>query len=105
MKINKNHYVYAVLIVTFIIVCFVFWPFDKSPKYKMIESGFYVCDKCQSAEGGIYGKGPFKIFRSENAKWCIHNWRKVDKKEFIEFTFRVYKYDWSNEIPFWVKNN
>ena len=36
---------------------------------------YFVCDKCRSLDGGIYGKGPHKRLRTAAGSRCIHNCR------------------------------
>ena len=74
---------------------------DRPPKHKMIEQAYFICYRCQSAQGGIYGKGPFKNFRSKTAPRCVHDWVPVSRDEFKRFTAVAYHQDWSSEIPFW----
>lgn len=74
---------------------------DRPPPHKMIEEAYFVCSKCQSAQGGIYGKGPFKNFRGETASRCVHDWKRVSRDEFKQVAAKVYHQDWTAEIPFW----
>jgi hypothetical protein len=74
---------------------------DRPPKHAMIEEGYFICYRCQSAEGGIFGKGPFKNFRSETASKCVHEWAPVSRDQFKRFAERTYHQDWSKEISFW----
>ncbi len=67
----------------------------------MIEMAYFICDQCQSAQGGIYGKGPTKHFRSSTAADCIHQWRRVSDAEFKKYAVKHFHYDWDSEIPFW----
>ena len=76
---------------------------DRPPEHKMIEMAFFKCEKCRSIEGGIYGKGPFKSFHSEDAKTCVHNWQKVSRKEFKNLGTTWAGIDWTKEIPFWSR--
>jgi len=80
------------------------WSFnkrDRPPRHKMMEQAYFICYRCQSAQGGIYGKGPIKEFRGKTATQCVHDWRSVSRDEFKRFTAIVYHQDWSAEIPFW----
>jgi hypothetical protein len=80
------------------------WSFsrpDRPPRHTMIDQAYFICYRCQSAQGGIYGKGPFKEFRSKSASQCVHEWSPVSRDEFKRFTGAVYHQDWSSEIPFW----
>ena len=74
---------------------------DRPPKHAAIEQAYFICHRCQSAQGGIYGKGPFKEFRSKTAEACVHDWSRVSRDEFKGFATTVYHQDWSKEIPFW----
>jgi hypothetical protein len=80
------------------------WSFskrDRPPSHMMIDQAYFICYRCQSAQGGIYGKGPFKDFRSKTAAWCVHEWSPVSRDEFKRFTASFYHQDWNSEIPFW----
>ena len=80
----------------------IFIPFNRKPKSEyIIYVGYYKCEKCQSLEGGIYGKGPMKILHSKKSNWCIHKWKEINIKEFNELGTDWFKIDWSKEIPFW----
>lgn len=76
---------------------------DRPPKHAMIEQAYFICHRCQSAQGGIYGKGPFKEFRSKTASQCVHEWSPVSRDEFKRFTAVTYHQDWNSEIPFWSR--
>jgi len=80
------------------------WTFskrDRPPKHAMIDAAYFICYRCKSAQGGIYGKGPFKEFRGKTAAQCVHDWTPVSRDEFKRFTATAYRQDWSAEIPFW----
>jgi hypothetical protein len=47
-----------------------------------IAEEYYVCAKCGSLHGGIYGKGPLEYFRTPRADGCWHKWRQISKEEF-----------------------
>jgi len=74
---------------------------DRPPRHEMIEQAYFICYRCQSAQGGIYGKGPFKEFRGKTASQCVHEWSPVSREGFKRFTATVYHQDWNSEIPFW----
>ncbi len=86
----------------------------KRPKYNQpvynnlppIIQEYYKCKKCNSFDGGIYGKGPLKSFRSEKANKCIHKWGKIKIEEFAQGVNEHFSIDWRNEsMPFWKKLN
>src|SRR5262249_9885229 len=82
------------------------WSFgrrDRPPKHKVVEEAYFICYRCQSAQGGIYSKGPFKNFPSKTAPRCVHKWSRVSRDEFKRFIATVYHQDWSLEIPFWSR--
>lgn len=84
------------------------WPFskrDRPPGHQMIEKAYFICDRCHSCQGGIYGKGPFKNFRASNAPKCIHAWRRVSHSEFKRFAAKTYDVNWQSEIGFWSRDN
>ena len=74
---------------------------NRPPEHMMIEMAYFKCDKCKSLEGGIYRKGPFKSLHSAQAKQCVHEWQRIDKKEFKSLATEWQDVDWSGEIPFW----
>ncbi len=81
--------------------------YDRSPESKFLppaKLAFYHCQKCESLEGGIYGKGSFKQFKSDKARKCIHNLETVSKQEFKQLASNGYKADWSKEITWWQTN-
>ncbi|MFG0317905.1 MAG: hypothetical protein ACF8XB_11575 [Planctomycetota bacterium JB042] len=43
---------------------------------------WFACDRCGSAEGGMYGKGAVVRDHSEAAPGCVHAWRPITKAEF-----------------------
>lgn len=47
-----------------------------------IAEEWYTCDKCNSLDGGIYGKGPLLHDRTASGYKCIHDWRMITAKEF-----------------------
>lgn len=56
------------------------------PVYKLappIAREYYTCAKCNSFDGGIYGKGPLHHFRSNAAAHCHHDWRQIDYFHFL----------------------
>jgi hypothetical protein len=82
------------------------WQFlrrDRPPHHAMIDEAYFICSRCGSAQGGVYGKGPFKDFRSEAASRCVHDWRRVSREEFKQFAGKAYHADWNAEIPFWSR--
>lgn len=48
-----------------------------------VRAEFYVCPKCKSYEGGLYGVGPIRYYRSKDTASCIHDWVLITKDEFI----------------------
>jgi hypothetical protein len=65
---------------------------------------YFACEKCGSLDGGIYGKGPVKHFRTKTGHWCVHDWRLIDRAEFKRQATEVFGVDWSKEIPFWPED-
>jgi hypothetical protein len=63
---------------------------------------YHVCDRCGSLDGGNYGKGPTKSFRTEMGNQCVHQWRPITRNEFRALAAERFKVDWSKEIPFWA---
>lgn len=95
----------------FLIVCVVFmatgvWLYliNKPPKnnYRIWE-GFHWCSKCGSLDGGIYGKGPHKAFRTVKATYCIHKWQSIDKTAFMKKAKQDFLVQWGKEAFYWQK--
>jgi hypothetical protein len=102
---QKGALLLALFAITVIATAFA-WPFiqrDRPPEHEMVERACFICDRCKSAQGGIYGKGPMRHFRSSTAPRCVHNWKKVSRTEFKEFAARVFGHDWSTDISFWSR--
>jgi hypothetical protein len=76
--------------------------YDRSPSKGAIYEGYHTCPKCDSLEGGIFGKGPIREFRSEAAERCIHDWQMVSRLRFQSLATEQFGKDWSSEIPFWL---
>ena len=93
-----------VVVLGFMVLFTGLW-FNSKPEHKMIEVAYFICQRCNSADGGIYGKGPFKSFRSNKARWCHHNWEKVSRQDFKTFATQHFNVDWDKEIPFWSRND
>jgi hypothetical protein len=74
---------------------------NRSPEYKAIEQAFFKCSRCKSLEGGIYGKGPFKTFRSAKADACVHCWERVTMVEFKQLASEWFGASWDDEILYW----
>jgi hypothetical protein len=74
---------------------------NQPPEHKTIDLSFFKCEKCKSLEGGIYGKGPFKSLHTIQAQNCVHDWQRIDMKEFKSLATERHSVDWSVEIPFW----
>lgn len=74
---------------------------DRPPKHLMVEMAFHKCDRCRSLQGGIYGKGPAKSFRSPEARTCVHLWGRIARDEFKKLGSQWHGVDWAAEIPFW----
>lgn len=75
--------------------------YDRPPETKMIELGFFSCGECGSLSGGIFGKGPTRHYRSEEAARCVHDWQRVAKEEFQRLATDGFDVDWSGETYFW----
>ncbi len=43
---------------------------------------WFACDRCGSAEGGMYAKGSVVRDHSASAPECVHAWRPITKAEF-----------------------
>jgi len=102
MKLIKTIVIVTIILISILLLMIIFNPFNRKPKSKyIIYVGYYICEKCQSIEGGIYGKGPIKVLHNKKSNWCIHKWEEINKKEFKELATKWFKIDWGKEIPFW----
>lgn len=75
--------------------------YNRLPKIKMIEMGFFSCPKCGSLSGGVFGKGPTRHYRSDSAWRCVHDWQHVTMNEFQKMATDRFGVDWSGEAFFW----
>lgn len=74
---------------------------DRGPHdgpFPPIAHEYHVCDKCGSLDGGVYGKGPHKRFRTDAGGWCAHDWRPIDRAEFKQQAAERFGVDWSLTI-------
>ena len=74
---------------------------DLPPEHGLIEQAYFKCEKCHALEGGNYGKGPFKRFRSSESPRCVHAWQRISREEFGQLASQWHGVAWDNEIPFW----
>jgi hypothetical protein len=79
-------------------------PYDK-PVYGFfppIAAQYFKCTKCNSYDGGIYGKGPLKHYRAIDAKKCIHQWQEISMSDFAIGVNKDFNIDWSKDpMPYW----
>src|ERR1041385_88851 len=77
--------------------------YDRAPIAGAVANckAFYACPKCGSLEGGIFGEGPTKAFRSESAARCIHEWQTVSMIQFEKLATQRFGVDWSVETGIW----
>ena len=64
---------------------------------------YYECEKCSSLDGGIYGKGPTRTFRTIGGQFCIHTWNEIERRQFKRLASERFSVDWSKEPFFWSK--
>jgi hypothetical protein len=74
---------------------------DRPPSHRSVECAFFYCAKCDSLDGGIYGKGPVKSLRSATAERCRHEWGRLSREQFKELSKDNFGIDWSKESPWW----
>jgi hypothetical protein len=65
-----------------------------------IAEEYYICEKCGSLHGGIYGKGPLASFETKEAAACWHRWHQVSKAEFQKKAEGAFPAEWSKALPF-----
>lgn len=70
------------------------------PEHALMDHRYWACEQSKSLEGGIYGKGPFKKF-GPTGVCSQEEWRAVSQEEFRRLASEWYRFDWSEEIPFW----
>jgi hypothetical protein len=75
--------------------------FDRSPPHGMIDQSYYCCEKCRSLRGGIWGTGPLKILNGSNSRFCIHEWKEINKEQFKQRATDWHGTDWAAEGWFW----
>jgi hypothetical protein len=67
-----------------------------------IAEEYFVCQKCGSLHGGIYGKGPLVSFATSDAAECWHRWHLVRKAAFQMLASDRFPADWA-KAPDYVK--
>ncbi|ACB74609.1 hypothetical protein [Opitutus terrae] len=65
-----------------------------------IAEEYYVCGKCGSLHGGIYGKGPLERFDTAKAPRCWHRWRQISKHEFQRVAAEQFPGEWEKASPY-----
>jgi hypothetical protein len=65
-----------------------------------IAEEYYVCAKCGSLHGGIYGKGPLACFCSAGAATCIHDWVRITRADFQQRAQTRFPRQWADTPPF-----
>ena len=82
---------------------FLYLRVDRDPRTGKIDVGYHVCEKCDSLDGGIYGKGPRKSLRTDAGGWCVHDWRPISREEFKREAANRFNVDWSQVTAgFWA---
>lgn len=73
------------------------------PAFALITEKYYVCPQHRALHGGIFGKGPTKIFFPDQARqWCWRSeWQEIGKSEFRSLATQWYNVDWKNEGDWW----
>ncbi|QDT43602.1 hypothetical protein Pan241w_37040 [Gimesia alba] len=62
-----------------------------------VVQAYHFCEKCESLQGGIYEKGPFKKFSSDQRKECVHEWQEISRDRFMQLAVDLHAVDWSKE--------
>jgi hypothetical protein len=65
-----------------------------------IAEEYYVCAKCGSLDGGIYGKGPLAHFRSAGAATCRHQWMQITFADFKRQAQTRFPVQWADAPHF-----
>ena len=66
-----------------------------------IAQEYFYCPKCGSLDGGIYGKGPLRHYRTPSGADCFHNWSQISRSDFKSRASSSFIVDWSAETPWW----
>ena len=101
-------FIFAIFVIPILYVYFNFFvyrsPYNR-PVYTFmppISLEFHKCFRCNSYDGGVYGKGPCEHFRSEKAKRCKHKWQQISKEAFITGVRSDFNVDLAkNSSPIW----
>lgn len=97
-------YIFLITFLLFISTGVWLYLINKPPKSRYaIWEGFHWCPMCNSLDGGIYGKGPHKTFRSSKATYCIHKWQLIDKTTFMQKAKEEFAIQWGKEAFYWQK--
>ncbi len=59
-----------------------------------IAEEYYVCEKCDSLHGGIYGKGPLASFSTSSGSKCWHRWHQIPRAEFQRLASDRFPAEW-----------
>ena len=104
--------IFAVLVIPILYIYFNFFVYRSRynrPVYTFlppIKLEFHKCFRCNSYDGGVYGKGPLEHFRTENAKQCKHKWQEISKEQFITGVKSDFNVDLAkNSSPIWQIEN
>ncbi len=74
---------------------------NQPPSHGKVERAFFCCAKCDSLDGGIYGKGPTQSLRTPEAARCRHEWKPVSRDQFKELAHDNFGVDWAKQDPWW----
>jgi hypothetical protein len=66
---------------------------------------YHYCPRCDSLQGGVYEKGPFKSFPGPNKSQCEHQWQDVPRERFTELATELHGIDWSREPMYFWRDN
>lgn len=109
MKQIVSHTLSVAVLIAIMSGCFTFDKTNLPPhgdeSFPPIAQEYYHCKHCGSLDGGIYGKGPTRHFRTEQGKTCTHDWQLISRDEFIKIGTERFHIDWSQEIPFWQQKS
>jgi len=65
-----------------------------------ISEEYFICEKCGSLHGGIYGKGPLVSFLTPDASKCWHSWHQVPMAEFQKIAAQRFPAEWEKASDF-----
>lgn len=70
---------------------------NQAPAHPSFGYAFYYCPKCNTLQGGFYGKGPIKRLAGPACLSCFHDWHRIECAEFCHLATRLSWPGWEKE--------